>query len=239
MKILVTTGNTQTPIDQVRCITNIFTGQTGTQIALEAHRRGHTVTLLTSQPNVVHELQPNFAPKEGTWVLHRYRTFDDLRELLARELPSQQYDAFVHSAAVSDYALSGTYAVASSTPYDSGSKGWPKAAAFMEVNAAKIKSSYSELWLRLVPTIKLADQVREPWGFDGMFVKFKLEVGVEAKELQDIAEHSREQSDADLIVANTLEGKNTTAIIGNRMGEFITVERPQLAAKLIDQLESL
>jgi phosphopantothenate---cysteine ligase (CTP) len=47
MNLLVTAGNTQTPIDRVRCITNIFTGRTGAQVALEAHRRGHAVTHLT------------------------------------------------------------------------------------------------------------------------------------------------------------------------------------------------
>ena len=41
MNLLITAGNTQTPIDRVRCITNIFTGRTGAQVALEAHRRGH------------------------------------------------------------------------------------------------------------------------------------------------------------------------------------------------------
>ena len=39
MNLLVTAGNTQVAIDRVRCITNIFTGRTGTAIALEAYRR--------------------------------------------------------------------------------------------------------------------------------------------------------------------------------------------------------
>ena len=41
MRILVTTGNTQMLIDKVRCITNIFTGRTGTKIAIEAKERRH------------------------------------------------------------------------------------------------------------------------------------------------------------------------------------------------------
>ena len=43
MRILVTAGNTQAPIDRVRCLTNIFSGRTGTRIALEARQHGHTV----------------------------------------------------------------------------------------------------------------------------------------------------------------------------------------------------
>jgi phosphopantothenate-cysteine ligase/phosphopantothenoylcysteine decarboxylase/phosphopantothenate--cysteine ligase len=52
MHILVTAGNTQAPIDDVRCITNIFTGHTGTRIALAAYSRGHSITLLTSHPEL-------------------------------------------------------------------------------------------------------------------------------------------------------------------------------------------
>jgi phosphopantothenate-cysteine ligase/phosphopantothenoylcysteine decarboxylase/phosphopantothenate--cysteine ligase len=57
MNLLVTAGNTLVPIDKVRGITNIFTGRTGASIALEAHRRGHGVTLLTSHPEAVHDLR--------------------------------------------------------------------------------------------------------------------------------------------------------------------------------------
>ena len=53
MKILVTAGNTQTVIDRVRCITNVFSGRTGAQIAAEAFERGHAVTLVTSHPEVL------------------------------------------------------------------------------------------------------------------------------------------------------------------------------------------
>ena len=53
MKILVTAGNTQTPVDEVRCITNVFTGRTGGQIAARAFDRGHAVALLTSHPEVL------------------------------------------------------------------------------------------------------------------------------------------------------------------------------------------
>jgi phosphopantothenate-cysteine ligase/phosphopantothenoylcysteine decarboxylase/phosphopantothenate--cysteine ligase len=47
MNILVTAGNTQTPIDKVRCLTNIFSGETGARIAIEAARpsRRHSVRL--------------------------------------------------------------------------------------------------------------------------------------------------------------------------------------------------
>ena len=62
MNFLVTAGNTQSPIDRVRCITNIFTGRTGAAVARTAWGRGHTVTLATSHPEGLQEFGVN--PKE-------------------------------------------------------------------------------------------------------------------------------------------------------------------------------
>src|SRR5215475_252515 len=107
MNILVTAGNTVVPIDRVRCITNIFTGRTGTGIALHAHQRGHDVTLLTSHPEVVADLSQE-VPTER-WRVHKYRTFDDLQQLMQSELTHGRYDVLIHCAAVSDYRVAGVY----------------------------------------------------------------------------------------------------------------------------------
>ena len=64
VKILVTAGNTQTPIDQVRCITNIFTGKTGARIAVGAAARGHDVRLLTSHPQTADAIRAESAVPE-------------------------------------------------------------------------------------------------------------------------------------------------------------------------------
>lgn len=215
MNILVTAGNTQTPIDQVRCITNIFSGRTGAQIAIEAHRRGHDVTLLTSHPEVIRK----DAPTER-WATRSYRTFDDLHALMAELVPGNRFDALIHAAAVSDFQLAGVYAR-------------PDGKAVTE---SKISSRHPELWLKLTPTPKLADKVRSPWGFRGLFVKFKLEVGKTGEELREIAARSRAQSDADLIVANTLEGKDMEAFIGDRTGKWERFPRAELASRLLDRL---
>src|SRR5436189_2416865 len=110
MRVLVTAGNTQTPIDQVRCITNIFSGRTGTWLALTAYRRGHEVHLLTSHPEVVQKLS-DLPPGPGIrWQVHSYRTFDELKELLQRSLERKDwgpFDAVLHCAAVSDYEVTG------------------------------------------------------------------------------------------------------------------------------------
>src|SRR3982074_445687 len=99
MRIFVTAGNTQVPIDRVRCITNIFTGRTGAAIALEAYRRGHVVTLATSHPEVIDAVDP--AP--ARWCCIPYRTFDDLEGLMVKHIAQGKPDAIVHSAALADY----------------------------------------------------------------------------------------------------------------------------------------
>ena len=69
----------------------------------------------------------------------------------------------------------------------------------------KIGSSHDRLILELVPTEKLVDLIRNPWGFTGTLVKFKLQVGLTDDELLAIARKSMADSHADFIVANCLE----------------------------------
>jgi phosphopantothenate---cysteine ligase (CTP) len=236
MNVLVTAGNTQTPIDRVRCITNVFTGRTGAQVALEAHHRGHAVTFLTSHPEVVRKLAPDLATAP-TWTMRSYRTFLDLQEAMSGLVPGGRFDLLIHAAAVSDYAVAGIYAPVAGTAFDPATGAWSHG-KMVDVSAGKVKSHHPELWMRLTPTPKLADLVRSTWGFRGQFVKFKLEVGITDAQLQEVASKSRARSDADLIVANTLEGKDAVAWIGDRSGNWECVERPRLAGRLLERVEA-
>ncbi|MBY0231709.1 MAG: bifunctional phosphopantothenoylcysteine decarboxylase/phosphopantothenate synthase [Gemmataceae bacterium] len=222
MDLLVTAGNTQAPIDRVRCITNIFSGRTGAALAAEALRRGHRVALLTSHP------REHDAP--GVEVVP-YRTFDDLRRLM-QERFARPLDAAILAAAVSDYLPAGTYAP--SSPFDGA---FPPGTAFRDAGAGKIKSDEPELWLRLVRAPKLVDLVRTDWAFRGILVKFKLEVGLPDDALLEVAERSRRHSGADLMVANTLEGAASFAFIGPLGGVYERVYRGKLAERLIEAIE--
>ena len=237
MNILVTAGNTRTPIDRVRCLTNVFTGRTGARIALEAHRRGQAVTLVTSHPEVVRELAPNFKA-DARWVVRSYHTFHDLHDAMAELVPGNQFAALIHAAAVSDYHLAGTYAPVAGAHFDPMTAAWTNG-KLVDVSAGKVKSHHPELWLRLTPTPKLADLVRSAWGFRGRFVKFKLEVGVKDDELRTVAIRSRVQSDADLIVANTLDDKDRVAWIGDRQDAWERVDRARLASRLLDRVAAV
>jgi phosphopantothenate-cysteine ligase/phosphopantothenoylcysteine decarboxylase/phosphopantothenate--cysteine ligase len=217
MQILVTAGNTQAPIDRVRCITNISTGRTGAGIALRARQLGHTVTLMTSHADTIP------VSRRQRLTVHHYRTFDDLQGLMAAHVPGGQFDAIVHSAAISDYLPAGVFA-ADRTPI---------------AEAGKLKSDVPELWLRLERAPKLVDSVRRDWGFRGILVQFKLEVEISDDELLGAAESSRLRSDANLVVANTLDGAANWAFLGPLGGRYERVARPDLADRLLDAITLL
>jgi phosphopantothenoylcysteine synthetase/decarboxylase len=108
----------------------------------------------------------------------------------------------------------------------------------IDVAAGKVKSNHEELWLRLVRTPKLVDNIRTDWKFTGILVKFKLEVGIGERTLLDIAEESRRQSCADLMVANTLEEASQWAYVGPLSRNYEKVSRADLPARLLAAIES-
>lgn len=214
--VLVTAGSTFMPIDQVRGITNIFRGRTGEQIMHVAACMGHAVTLLTSNPDS--------ARRAGAYRRvrgERFCTFDDLAELMEREIRTGRYDAVIHSAAVSDYRVD-VVRMGSGTLDGTETK-------------SKIGSGHDRLIIELVPTEKLVDKIRSPWGFAGMLVKFKLQVGMPDAALIEIAHQSMLASQADLMVANCLEWASKRAYILTAGGECVSVERSELAAELLQR----
>lgn len=241
MNFFVTAGNTQSMIDRVRCVTNIFSGRTGASVARTAWGRGHTVTLATSHPDVLSEFGINpKAPGERFTVLP-YNTFDDLGSLMKTQFAANRFDAVCHSAAVSDYIPAGTFVPDPGTFFNARTNQWEASSglpklALQDANG-KIKSSEPELWMRLVRAPKLVDRIRQPWGFSGTLVKFKLEVGISEERLLEIAEASRQQSSADFMVANTLDGAAHWAYIGPIAGRYERVPRRELPDRLVVAIE--
>ena len=212
MKILVTAGATIVPIDQVRAITNIFRGKTGTGIAQYFAQMGDSVTLITSSPQLV---SPGVTLK-----IVSYRTYDDLAGAMEQEVLNGGYDIIIHSAAVSDYAVTGVLARDE------------KGNLIRLDSSQKVSSSHKLLYLEMTPTKKLIDMVRRDWGFRGKLVKFKLEVGRTYDELIAIAIKSVRDSQADLIVANCLEWYSQSAILVTPAGHFDEIERQNLPSEL-------
>lgn len=94
-RVLITAGPTWVPIDSVRVISNIATGETGLLLAQQAKKQGAKVTLMLGP---VSECCLDKAIR-----IIRFIFFDELRDKIIRELSLHKYDAIIHSAAVSDF----------------------------------------------------------------------------------------------------------------------------------------
>lgn len=94
IKILITAGGTQEPIDPVRFIGNRSSGKMGIALAENAARQGAEVTLIAGMITV--DLPTNIK-------VIRVQTFADLHIKLMKEFP--QNDVLIMAAAVSDYYI--------------------------------------------------------------------------------------------------------------------------------------
>ena len=92
--LLVTGGTTPVAIDNVRILTNRFTGTLGGKIAEELYLQGADVTLIKGQGSYQ---PPSYLP-------HRVvSTYQEYREVVTQTLQEKDYRFAIFSAAVADY----------------------------------------------------------------------------------------------------------------------------------------
>src|SRR5439155_158592 len=134
-------------------------------------------------------------------------------------LARQTYDAIFMTAAVADYTPSGTYKIISRTPVTDrpGVETW----TVQDVQAGKVKSTYDQIAIAGKRTEKIVDLFRSEWNHRGLLIKFKLEVGIAKEELLKIGDASRKASDANYLVANTLD-----MVSGPDAGAYLLSEGP-------------
>lgn len=94
-KVLITSGPTWVPIDNVRVISNTATGETGILLAKKFMQQGSKVTLLLGPAGV--------ARLDSKIKLKRFSFFNELNILLRKEL-QKNYDIVIQAAAISDFA---------------------------------------------------------------------------------------------------------------------------------------
>jgi phosphopantothenate---cysteine ligase (CTP) len=218
MRVLITAGNTRERIDDVRDWGNIFTGNTGYGIA-KAVAQVAEVDLLTSNAAHLAELMGH-QPTPHRITGSSFKTHEELRGALSGLIARNRYDAVFMTAAVADYRPARVYAVMERTtdPSAAGLEHW----VVKDVQAGKVKSSYPEVAILGKQTEKIVDLFRGEWGFKGLLVKFKLEVGISREELIRIGQASRRASGADYLVANTLDmvgGENAGGYLLSDQGE--------------------
>ncbi|MGA1869045.1 MAG: phosphopantothenoylcysteine decarboxylase [bacterium] len=129
--VLITAGPTWTPIDEIRIITNIATGNTGCAIARKALDCGCNVTLVLGPGNITAD-----TTLFGSIEVIRFKYFNELLSLMHTLLLSRPYHIIIHSAAVSDYTLSQSF-------------------------QGKIKSGAEDLHITLKPTVKIVDRIKK------------------------------------------------------------------------------
>ena len=178
-KILITAGPTWVPLDKVRVIGNIASGETGILLAQRLERLGVKVTLLLGPVEL--------CCFNNKIRLIRFRFFDELKNLIKRELTSKQYDIVIHSAAVSDYKPKSFY-------------------------RRKVQSGIKQWSIDLVPTPKIIDMVKkiDPSLF---LIGFKFEPKPNKAYLLNQAKVLLKHSGADLVVANTIYNTHYSAYI--------------------------
>lgn len=197
-KILITAGPTSVPIDAVRLISNISTGKTGILLAKLASKKKAKVTLYLGGV-VESKLNKNIK-------IVKFRYFDELRNMLIRDLKKNRYDFIIHSAAVSDFGP-------------------------IKIIKGKIPSTkfYN---LKLKPLPKIFKDIRR-YAPESKLVTFKLECGLSDKELLKKAKKFLKQHRSDLIVANRLYPNYKAFILNKDCILDSASSRKELARKLI------
>lgn len=109
-RILITAGPTWVPIDDVRVISNISSGELGVLLAEEARAHGSQVDLFLGPVGRV-------CSREH-FRITRFRYFNEFLDLVQRELKKRKYDIILHGAAVSDYLVKRFEGKISSKRYD-------------------------------------------------------------------------------------------------------------------------
>ncbi len=212
MRVLLTAGGTEEPIDSVRRITNTSSGATGAALAAHFAERGAEVVLLHADRAAA-----------GMPDVERlsFVSFAELEAALRRLLGERRFDAVVHLAAVSDYAV-GSVEV-DGRPWGAGPRG-------------KIASG-REVVIRLRPNPKLIDSLRA-WSCNPevVIIGFKLTDEPDAAAREAAARAQLDRGAADLVVHNDvreIDGARHAATIHGRRGARVRTEtKQQLAAEL-------
>lgn len=96
-RIIVTAGGTQEPVDAVRVLGNVSTGNTGAALARRLAAHGYPVTLLLASNSA--------ADVDGVEQVIRFGDYAELAQAMRGALADPQCRALVHAAAVSDYSV--------------------------------------------------------------------------------------------------------------------------------------
>lgn len=234
LEVLITSGGTVSPIDNVRHIGNFSNGTTGAFIAEEFLRKGWKVHYLYAKNAIrpfirhlyispfedfdkqverVRKKHKEFQKYKSSLSETEFWTFDDYYRQVYHALNHEKIDAVVLVAAVGDYGC--------------------------EKFGGKISSDKEELVIRLKRNPKVISQIKR-WNPSVFQVGFKLLDGVSDEELIETAYKHGMKNKSDLTIANRLSGGKvgvfSTYIVFPEK-KAIPVERQRLAERLVEAVE--
>lgn len=214
MKILITSGGTAEPIDQVREIRNQATGALGKLLAENFLTAGHDVTLVHGKNALLPDQHPNLAIQSVSDVASLLETLEPL---------VKTHHVLIHAMAVSDY--SPVYM----TDFDRVAKSKDLTEFLSLTNReSKISSEADVQVLFLRKTPKIISLVKE-WNPDIQLIGFKLLVNTSKEALLKVARASLIKNQADYILANDLsdirEDQHLAYLVGPDQVEMVTTKQ--------------
>jgi phosphopantothenoylcysteine decarboxylase/phosphopantothenate--cysteine ligase len=210
IKVLVTAGGTQEPLDTVRVISNLSSGRTGIQIAEYLNQMGLDVTLLQAHGTA-----------KSDHVRHRevFTSFKSLDNTMKSLLSADTYSHVIHAAAVSDYSVENIEA---------------GGVTYRPLEKKKISSDLDKMTIHLKRNPKIVDHLKEySKNKDLKVVAFKLTSHASEEEKQAAVKKLFAGSHADFVVHNDL----TDIDIVKRTHKFTV--HGQETSKVCENLEQL
>jgi phosphopantothenoylcysteine decarboxylase/phosphopantothenate--cysteine ligase len=212
VKVLITAGGTQEPIDTVRTITNLSSGRTGISLAEYMSQMGFDVTLIQSHgtPKAEHVANRDY-----------FTSFASLDAQLKKHLSEQSFTHVIHAAAVSDYSVD-------SIEVD-GKK-------YRPLEVKKVSSDSESMNVHLKRNHKIVDHLKEySKNKDVKVVAFKLTSHATPEQKKAAVEKLFKASHADFVVHNDL----TDIDIVNRTHKFTLYNHQSfVTCESLDQLTS-
>ena len=214
MKILITAGGTQEPIDSVRSISNHATGRLGTKIAdafAELHDLGRLVYLCGRNAAL---------PQTDKAEIIRIRGTAELEATLRKLTAEDHFDAIIHGMAVSDYRVrqvTSVSALAEAAACCESRHAGEIKDALIEAESfdadGKLSSTVEDLVLMLEKTPKVISLLRG-MAPDAVIVGFKLLDHVSREELLDTAYRLLQTNNCDFVLANDMVTVNSPVHYG-------------------------
>lgn len=217
VKILITAGGTQEPIDDVRVISNLSTGRTGVALAESLANLGLDVTLLRAQ-NSVHS--------DSVSQQQTFTCYEDLDQKIRSLLGRESFSHVIHAAAVSDYSVA-KIEVAGKT--------------LLPTEVKKLKSDSDSMSVHLKRNPKIIARLKEYSKNKNLkVISFKLTSHASADDEKLAVQKLFEDANADYVVHNDLRDirpesrSHAFTVYGSH--SLVKCENPEALARELSQL---